>query len=86
LSLTAPIHTAGASFRCRAARRILSSCRTSMKWVLFGFGAWAIELRSTCAYVGQTALNCPVRGPGRELGWVLFGGLKAGAMRRKRLS
>jgi RimJ/RimL family protein N-acetyltransferase len=46
------------------------------KWVLFGFGAWAIEERSSGAYAGQTGLNFPVRYPERELGWVLFEGFE----------
>ncbi len=46
------------------------------QWVLFGFGAWAIEERSSGAYAGQTGLNFPVRYPERELGWVLFEGFE----------
>jgi RimJ/RimL family protein N-acetyltransferase len=42
------------------------------QWVLFGFGCWAIEERSSGAYVGQTGLSFPPRYPERELGWLLF--------------
>jgi RimJ/RimL family protein N-acetyltransferase len=46
------------------------------QWVLLGFGCWAIEERSSGAYIGQTGLNFPVRFPERELGWLLFEGFE----------
>ncbi len=42
------------------------------QWVLLGFGAWAIELRETGAYVGQIGLNFPEHFPERELGWIVW--------------
>ena len=41
-------------------------------WALLGFGAWAIELRATGAYIGQVGLNFPADFPERELGWLLW--------------
>ncbi len=42
------------------------------QWVLLGFGGWAIEERSSGAYVGIVGLNFPVEFPERELGWILW--------------
>jgi len=42
------------------------------QWELLGFGAWAIELRETGAYVGQVGLNLPADFPERELGWLVW--------------
>ena len=44
----------------------------SNQWELLGFGAWAIELRETGAYVGQVGLNLPADFPQRELGWLVW--------------
>jgi RimJ/RimL family protein N-acetyltransferase len=46
------------------------------QWVLLGFGCWAIEEKSSGAYIGQTGLNFPVQFPERELGWLLFEGFE----------
>lgn len=40
-------------------------------WALRGFGPWAVEERSTGAYVGRVGLYCPEGWPGPEVGWVL---------------
>lgn len=42
------------------------------QWALLGFGAWAIEVRESGAYVGQVALNFPEHFPERELGWIVW--------------
>ncbi len=42
-------------------------------WPIMGFGAWAIELGSTGACIGEVAITRPPNFPETELGWVLFG-------------
>lgn len=44
------------------------------QWPILGYGAWAIELKSTGAYIGQVGLNRPFHFPEDELGWLLFAG------------
>jgi len=45
-------------------------------WELMGFGAWAIEEKSSGAFAGQISLNCPPHFPEREIGWLLFAGFE----------
>lgn len=46
------------------------------QWPLLGFGALAIELRDSGAFVGQIGLNKPLHFPEREIGWILFEGFE----------
>jgi RimJ/RimL family protein N-acetyltransferase len=40
-------------------------------WQLRGFGMWAVEERSTGAFVGRVGLHFPDGWPDRELAWAL---------------
>jgi RimJ/RimL family protein N-acetyltransferase len=40
-------------------------------WELRGFGTWAVEERSTGAFVGRIGLHQPEGWPGLEVGWTL---------------
>jgi RimJ/RimL family protein N-acetyltransferase len=40
-------------------------------WVLRGFGMWAVEERSSGAFVGRVGLHYPEGWPGKEVGWAL---------------
>jgi RimJ/RimL family protein N-acetyltransferase len=44
------------------------------QWAVLGYGAWAVELKATGAFIGQVGLNRPYHFPEDELGWLLFDG------------
>jgi hypothetical protein len=48
-------------------------------WSLYGHGALMIDLRETGECVGQVGINHGPLFPEKELGWVLYEGLRAGA-------
>ena len=43
-------------------------------WALRGYGTWAVEERSTGAFVGRVGLHYPEGWPDRELGWTIARG------------
>jgi RimJ/RimL family protein N-acetyltransferase len=45
-------------------------------WELMGYGAWAIEERTTGAFAGQVALSKPPHFPEAEIGWLLMPGFE----------
>jgi RimJ/RimL family protein N-acetyltransferase len=40
-------------------------------WARFGFGPWAVELRSTGQFIGSIGMSFPGHWPSPELSWVL---------------
>jgi RimJ/RimL family protein N-acetyltransferase len=41
-------------------------------WALRGFGTWAVEEKSSGAFVGRVGLHYPEGWPDREVGWTLL--------------
>ncbi|MEM6555176.1 MAG: GNAT family N-acetyltransferase [Pseudomonadota bacterium] len=46
------------------------------RWMLVGYGAWTVELRSTGGAIGLVSLNTPITLPDPELGWILWDGFE----------